>query len=165
MVKALGSSVATMVAATEYKDRFAEAMRASGKTDKDLMGALGISYQAVMKVLDGSTRQMSAFNNSRAAKVMQVSADWLATGDGEMSAAPATNKDSLTVHPPTPADLAAHLAERLNTMDESALRLVRERLDALAVSPDSLRAREALATALAAPTPAPVEVSIHQKAA
>lgn len=50
-----------------------------------LADELGISYQAVKKVLDGSTSAFTAFNNSKAARFLKVSSDWLATGEGPKS--------------------------------------------------------------------------------
>lgn len=48
----------------------------------------------------------------------------------------------------SPAELAAHLADLLNAVDEATLRLARERLNTLAAAPDSRRARDALAKLL-----------------
>lgn len=48
--------------------------------------ALGISYVAVKKVLDGQTKAFTAENNSLAASFLGVSPDWLATGEGTMIA-------------------------------------------------------------------------------
>lgn len=66
----------------EYKDRFAEAMRLAGVAEHQVAAALGISYQAVKKVLAGTTSALTALNNSVAATYMKVDADWLATGLG-----------------------------------------------------------------------------------
>lgn len=51
-----------------------------------LSKALGISYVAVKKVLDGQTKAFTAENNSLAASFLGVSPDWLATGEGDMIA-------------------------------------------------------------------------------
>ncbi len=51
-----------------------------------LSKALGISYVAVKKVLDGQTKAFTAENNSIAASFLGVSPDWLATGEGDMIA-------------------------------------------------------------------------------
>lgn len=66
----------------EYKDRFAEAMKLAGVAEHQVAAALGISYQAVKKVLAGTTSALTASNNSVAATYMKVDADWLATGLG-----------------------------------------------------------------------------------
>lgn len=67
----------------EYKDRLKVAM---GKTVtvQQLASAIGLSYQAIKKVVDGKSKALSAENNSKAARFLKVRADWLATGDGEM---------------------------------------------------------------------------------
>lgn len=67
----------------EYKDRLKAAM---GKTVtvQQLANGIGLSYQAIKKVVDGKSKALSAENNSKAARFLKVRADWLATGDGEM---------------------------------------------------------------------------------
>ena len=73
-----------MVAKKDFKERLAEAM-AFAKTDiKALSAALGISYQAIKKALDGTSKSLKADNNSAAARLLRVNPDWLATGDGTM---------------------------------------------------------------------------------
>jgi SOS-response transcriptional repressor LexA len=47
-----------------------------------LADALGLSYQAVKKVLDGKTTSFTAINNDRAAEFLKVSSGWLAHGGG-----------------------------------------------------------------------------------
>lgn len=69
---------------TEYRDRFACAMKLAVIDEHAVAAALGISYQAVKKVLVGSTKMLKADNNSVAAKLMNVDPDWLATGEGPM---------------------------------------------------------------------------------
>ena len=68
---------------TDYKDRFEQSMRACGMDAQGVADALGISYQAVKKVLDGKTRMLKSDNNSACAKLFKVDPDWLATGLGE----------------------------------------------------------------------------------
>jgi transcriptional regulator with XRE-family HTH domain len=68
---------------TDYKDRFADAMKQAGATEHTVAKALGISYQAVKKVLLGTTRMLKADHNVMAAKFLQVDSEWLATGEGE----------------------------------------------------------------------------------
>lgn len=46
----------------------------------ELARAMGLSYQAVRKVLLGG--EFSARNNAKAAAILGVSSDWLATGEG-----------------------------------------------------------------------------------
>jgi len=69
----------------EYKDRLLEAMNDAGMTTSMLAGKLELTYQAVDKVLKGNTKELTASNNSRAALILNVSTDWLATGKGSKS--------------------------------------------------------------------------------
>lgn len=66
----------------EFKDRLAAAMKDANVTKTQLAGELGISYQAVKKLLEGTSRSMSAANNAAAARYLNVSSEWLATGKG-----------------------------------------------------------------------------------
>lgn len=72
--------VATMV---DYKDRLAAAMTDAKVSTRQLAKSIGISYQAVKKVLDGDSRSFTAINNDLAAKRLNVSPTWLATGEEE----------------------------------------------------------------------------------
>jgi phage repressor protein C with HTH and peptisase S24 domain len=65
-----------------YAERFSSAMEESGKDIAELARALKLSYNAVKKVGVGTTNMMSAYNNARAAAILGVSSDWLATGEG-----------------------------------------------------------------------------------
>lgn len=65
-------------------------MRHAGR-DPDAPGAvsamardLGVSYQAVKKLLDGASKSLASRNNAKAAEVLGVRSQWLATGDGPM---------------------------------------------------------------------------------
>ena len=80
MLRPFWGTFTTMV---EYKDRLEQAMKKSGVTTTALAASLDVSYQAVKKVLDGSTRAFTAANNARAAAVLKVNPNWLATGEGE----------------------------------------------------------------------------------
>ena len=73
-----------MVHPSEYKDRFETAMRVAGKDVHAMAAILGVSYQAVMKVIAGTTKRLKSDNNSVAALALGVDPDWLATGAGEM---------------------------------------------------------------------------------
>jgi phage repressor protein C with HTH and peptisase S24 domain len=70
----------------EYRERLKSAMDEAGVSATALASAVGISYQAVKKVLDGLSNAFSAENNSAAAKHLKVSSDWLATGQGPRNA-------------------------------------------------------------------------------
>ena len=75
----------------EYKERLLEAMGLRAMTVASLSKALSISYQAVKKVVNGKSASFGLVNNQRAAQVLGVSADWLATGQGSMLPALATH--------------------------------------------------------------------------
>lgn len=66
-----------------YAQRLDEAMRDAGVSVTALAAALGVSYQAVRKVLNGQTKSLTARNNQAAADHLGVRAAWLATGDGQ----------------------------------------------------------------------------------
>ncbi len=85
-----GGGSLSAVSTGDYKDRFAEAMRLSGKSTHDIAEALGVSYQAIKKIELGTSKMLKADHNSVAAKCMGVSAEWLATGDGCAVPAPAS---------------------------------------------------------------------------
>ncbi len=79
----------------DYKDRLNEAMKDAGITTSGLAGKLELTYQAVDKVLKGNTKELTASNNSRAALVLNVNTDWLATGKGSKKrGAPLASEDS-----------------------------------------------------------------------
>jgi transcriptional regulator with XRE-family HTH domain len=66
----------------DYKDRLQEAMKDAGVSKQGLADALGVSYQAIKKVLDGLTHSLTAANNDAAALKLGVNSRWLATGKG-----------------------------------------------------------------------------------
>jgi phage repressor protein C with HTH and peptisase S24 domain len=63
-------------------------MKAAKITTSQLAEGMGVSYQAVKKVLDGFSSAFSASNNSVAARLLNVNSDWLATGQGPQSQSP-----------------------------------------------------------------------------
>ncbi len=68
----------------EYNERLRLALKQSGCTVQMLADGLGISYQAAKKALDGKTKAFTAANNMKAARLLGVSAEWLAAGEGEV---------------------------------------------------------------------------------
>lgn len=70
----------------EYHDRLNKSMQRASSNVHALAKALGISYQAVKKAMDGKSK-LTAENNSVAAEFLGVSSDWLATGRGSMDRA------------------------------------------------------------------------------
>lgn len=128
-------------------------MKARTVTVAELADALKISYQGVRKILLGPGA-FTAKNNEKAARFLNVSSRWLATGSGRME--------------------QADDADEVKTVNEQdlrrALRLIRNQLahaqgpaatgiaDALALLarvPDSDRAYEEAVTALLAAAPLP----------
>lgn len=65
-----------------YADRLRQAMEGAGMSIADLARALGVTYQAVSKVLKGTTNSLTAANNDKAAKLLGVNPGWLAIGEG-----------------------------------------------------------------------------------
>lgn len=49
-----------------------------------LAAHIGVSYQAIKKLLDGGSKMLNAENNVKAAHALGVSSEWLATGKGPM---------------------------------------------------------------------------------
>jgi SOS-response transcriptional repressor LexA len=78
IVQIIGYTIATMV---DYSERLKLAMKQSGHTTQMLADALGISYQAAKKAVDGKTKAFTASNNQKAANLLGVAAEWLATGE------------------------------------------------------------------------------------
>lgn len=82
MVQHAAHTFLPMVQRTDYKDRIVEAMARANVDPKQLSKAVGISYQAVMKLLAGTSKMMRADNNVVAARFLGVDSEWLATGEG-----------------------------------------------------------------------------------
>ena len=81
MEQPIFAMISTMV---EYSDRLQGAMDACGIKIPALAAQLGVSYQAVKKVLDGKSSAFTAERNARVAKLLGINSDLLATGLGEM---------------------------------------------------------------------------------
>jgi transcriptional regulator with XRE-family HTH domain len=77
-------SVSCAFMASPFAQRLADALTTANKTDAQLADHLGLSIQAIRKYSAGTSVALTAANNSRAAKYLSVSTDWLATGEGEM---------------------------------------------------------------------------------
>lgn len=88
----------------EFGERLKWAMqhRPGGEwTVRQLSSAMGLSYQAVRKVLIGESRAFTAENNDKAASLLGVHSRWLATGKGPAH----------TGAPPDPPASPYHLSE------------------------------------------------------
>ena len=64
-----------------FGDRLNLALTIARKTRRDLAAQLCISEQAVGQVINGQTHAMSAENTARAARYLECSTYWLATGE------------------------------------------------------------------------------------
>ena len=63
-----------------YGERLKEAM--GGMSVQTLADKLGVTYQAVKKLLDGNSKGFSVLNHYAAADFLKVDPRWLATGQG-----------------------------------------------------------------------------------
>lgn len=83
IVQGPARTLATMVEKTEFKDRLASAMKEAGASVNDVAKACEISYQAVVKLVKGTSKEMTGTNLVATAKLLKVDPIWLATGEGE----------------------------------------------------------------------------------
>lgn len=84
------SSVGSLCAMSDdapQQERLAQALALRQKSAQQLAVAIGVTYQAIKKVIDGKTTALTAFNTFEAAKALNISAEWLATGRGDMLSA------------------------------------------------------------------------------
>lgn len=155
MVRAELSNLSTMV---DYWERISEAMGHAGVTPKQLQSSLGISYQAMKKLEDGKTKSLSAENNARAARFLGVNSHWLATGEERMldiKRDVATEDSRPNAEAVTLAQALEVIADQLNTLTDERRAQAAQRLQTLALAPDSQKARAAL-LAMLEDGPAPV---------
>jgi hypothetical protein len=123
-----------------YKERIRQAM-GGGDISTDAMRGfakhLGVSYQAVKKLVDpdGGSNTLSAENNSRAARHLGVSPDWLATGEGEMLAAA---PQIASTEPDEVLAALRILAGALTAADKATRSAVAASFSLLASEPDQL---------------------------
>lgn len=88
LVQCLRGSIATMVEDDDnkYAERLRDAM--GGTSMQALADALGLSYNAVKKVLNGGTGYFKLPNHYAAADFLKVDPRWLATGEGDRAPKP-----------------------------------------------------------------------------
>jgi transcriptional regulator with XRE-family HTH domain len=68
----------------DFAERLQAALDRAGMTSKALAEAIGLSWQAIRKYKAGGSTEMYATNLFKSARVLQVNALWLATGEGPM---------------------------------------------------------------------------------
>lgn len=66
----------------DFSQRLAEAMQDAGETASSFAKKMGLSYTAIKKLLNGQSKSFDAPNNAKAAGILGVYSDWLATGIG-----------------------------------------------------------------------------------
>ena len=81
MVTLESTTLSTMV---DYASRLDAALKNANSSASQLSAALGVSYQAIKKVLDGKSTALNAENHMRAARFLGVNSFWLATGEEQM---------------------------------------------------------------------------------
>jgi len=64
----------------DYSERLTQIMKVRAVSTKQLADAIGLSYQAVKKVVDGKSHGFSALNHELACKYLGINGFWLATG-------------------------------------------------------------------------------------
>ena len=128
MVHKKSTIFTTMV---DYKQRLNQAM---GETTsvRQVASALGVSYQAVKKVVDGKSAAFTAENNAKVSKFLRVSPDWLATGLGEM------RPPTISSAPPQPtaAEELSAITAALRTLDAAGREQAAVLLQSMARNPD-----------------------------
>jgi transcriptional regulator with XRE-family HTH domain len=115
-----------------FGERLKHALETRKAERKALAAVLGISVQAISKIINTDS-SMNAQNTAKAARYLQVSWFWLATGEGDME----------NVEYPVAKQEALALANlrTINTLDPSAAQRITGDLGRIA---DGLRAQEAL---------------------
>ncbi len=85
IVTSESTTLSTMV---DYANRLDAAIKNAKSSASQLSAELGISYQAIKKVLDGKSTALNAENHMRAARFLGVNSFWLATGEEQMQEQP-----------------------------------------------------------------------------
>ena len=81
----------------EYSDRLNHALRENGVTARQLAAHLGVTYQAVKKVIDGKSAALNAPNHVLTATFLGISSEWLALGKGLMRSANSAEPESVKI--------------------------------------------------------------------
>lgn len=117
-----------------FGKRLAHALKTRGVERLALANVLEISPQAVSKIINSPTSSMTAVNAAKAARYLQVSWYWLATGEGDMA----------NVEYPVARHEAVALANlrAIGTLDPETAERITGELGRIA---DGLRAQDTLA--------------------
>lgn len=73
-----------------FGERLQLALKHAKRSRAWLAQKLGVSESAIGLVINGQTKALTAVNAVKAAALLNVSALWLAAGEGEMDSSPAT---------------------------------------------------------------------------
>ena len=124
--------VGTLAPMDSFGERLKHALETRKAERKALASVLGISVQAISKIINTDS-SMNAQNTAKAARYLQVSWYWLATGEGDMENVeyPVAKQEALAL-----ANLRA-----INTLDPSTAERIGGELARIA---DGLRAQDAL---------------------
>lgn len=126
---------------TKFSDRLASSMKERAIDISTFARELGISYQAVKKALEGG--QFGIINNVRAAHILGVNSDWLATGKGprlvEGADGPSGSRLSSRDLTPDEQELLENIREI--AADEEQLRELLETIAAKAARMRAMKAR------------------------
>lgn len=125
----------------DYCERLHEAMLLRTVSVSMLAKEIGVTYQAVKKVLDGKSAALSAENNARAARFLKINSYWLATGEEtlrivEVMSAASSSPTPLQPTAPTVHYLGTRLAEKLKPLDRSTRDVAAAMLKAIAERPE-----------------------------
>jgi hypothetical protein len=71
-----------------YSQRLTSAMGSSSAQTKQMADSLGLTRQAITKVVEGKSKAFSVENHFAVADYLKVSPRWLATGEGSMRVDP-----------------------------------------------------------------------------
>jgi transcriptional regulator with XRE-family HTH domain len=122
VVQGLTRTLATMVDKTEFKDRLLAAMKAANASINDVATACDISYQAVVKLTKGASKEMTGSNLAATAKLLKVDPIWLAIGEGEARPQPISTgslkpmeAQMLTMYRLLPAELQHEVDSEINS--------------------------------------------------
>lgn len=112
-----------------YGERLNDAMKLRTVSTSMLAKEIGITYQAVKKILDGKSAALSAENNAKAAKYLQINSYWLATGEDAMAIPEASTAAALSV-------LIQRLSHELQTVDAANRPLLAHAIKSWADTPE-----------------------------